>query len=146
MQTKVIKNADVRAELFQELQTNYADKLCLPSGRGRLHSCSSTQRCRGCLQRKCRQSLSTVFGGFFADKVCLQSLSTGLVCTIWECRQSLSTGLKSLSKVFCKVCLKITSLSVLSDSIIEFSELKSSHPQRARVQPPVRVELLLGSN
>ena len=135
MQTKVIKNADARAELFQELQTNYADKVCLPSGRGRLHSCSSTQRCRGCLQRKCRQSLSTVFGGFFADKVCLQSLSTGLVCTIWECRQSLSTGLKSLSKAFCKVvcgnadkvCLEITSFSLFSDSIINFV---SSHRVR----------------
>ena len=139
MQTKVIKNADARAELFQELQTNYADKVCLPSGRGRLHSCSSTQRCRGCLQRKCRQSLSTVFGGFFADKVCLQSLSTGLVCTIWECRQSLSTGLKSLSKAFCKVvcgnadkvCLEITSFSLFKYSIIEFSERKSSHPHLA---------------
>ena len=139
MQTKVIKNADARAELFQELQTNYADKLCLPSGRGRLHSCSSTQRCRGCLQRKCRQGLSTVFGGFFADKVCLQSLSTGLVCTIWECRQSLSTGLKSLSKAFCKVvcgnadkvCLEITSFSLFKYSIIEFSERKSSHPHLA---------------
>ena len=135
MQTKVIKNEDARAELFQELQTNYADKLCLPSGRGRLHSCSSTQRCRGCLQRKCRQGLSTVFGGFFADKVCLQSLSTGLVCTIWECRQSLSTGLKSLSKAFCKVvcgnadkvCLEITSFSLFSDSIINFV---SSHRVR----------------
>ena len=141
MQTKVIKNADARAELFQELQTNYADKLCLPSGRGRLHSCSSTQRCRGCLQRKCRQSLSTVFGGFFADKVCLQSLSTGLVCTIWECRQSLSTCLNSLSKAFCKVvcgnadkvCLEITSFSLFSDLIIVSSHrvrwlsLESSH-------------------
>jgi len=123
------------------LQTNYADKGCLRLGRGRLHSCSSTQRCRGCLQRKCRQGLSTVFGGFFADKVCLQSLSTGLVCTIWECRQSLSTGLKSLSKAFCKVvcgnadkvCLEITSFSLFSDSIIVSSHrvrrlsLESSH-------------------
>ena len=141
MQTKVIKNADARAELFQELQTNYADKLCLLSGRGRLHSCSSTQRCRGCLQRKCRQSLSTVSGGFFADKVCLQSLSTGLVCTIWECRQSLSTCLNSLSKAFCKVvcgnadkvCLEITSFSLFKYSIIVSSHrvrwlsLESSH-------------------
>ena len=123
----------------RKCRQNYADKLCLESGRGRLHSCSSTQRCRGCLQRKCRQGLSTVFGGFFADKVCLQSLSTGLVCTIWECRQSLSTCLNSLSKAFCKVvcgnadkvCLEITSFSLFKYSIIEFSERKSSHPQRA---------------
>ena len=125
----------------RKCRQNYADKLCLESGRGRLHSCSSTQRCRGCLQRKCRQGLSTVFGGFFADKVCLQSLSTGLVCTIWECRQSLSTGLKSLSKAFCKVvcgnadkvCLEITSFSLFSDLIIVSSHrvrwlsLESSH-------------------
>jgi len=123
MQTNVFKNADARAGGLGKLQTNYADKGCLRLGRGRLHSCSSTQRCRGCLQRKCRQGLSTVFGGFFADKVCLQSLSTGLVCTIWECRQSLSTCLNSLSKAFCKVvfgnadkvCLEITSFSLFSD-------------------------------
>ena len=85
--------------------------------------------------------MSTVFGGFFADKVCLQSLSTGLVCTIWECRQSLSTCLNSLSKAFCKVvcgnadkvCLEITSFSLFSDSIIVSSHrvrwlsLESSH-------------------
>ena len=141
MQTNVFKNADARAGGLGKLQTNYADKGCLRIGRGRLHSCSSTQRCRGCLQRKCRQSLSTVFGGFFADKVCLQSLSTGLVCTIWECRQSLSTCLNSLSKAFCKVvcgnadkvCLEITSFSLFSDSIIVSSHrvrwlsLESSH-------------------
>ena len=70
--------------------------------------------------------MSTVFGGFFADKVCLQSLSAGLVCTIWECRQGLSTCLNSLSKAFCKVVcgnadkvfLEITSISLFSDSII----------------------------
>ena len=83
--------------------------------------------------------MSTVFGEFFADKVCLQSLSTGLVCTIWECRQSLSTCLNSLSKAFCKVvcgnadkvCLEITSFSLFKYSIIEFSERKSSHPHLA---------------
>ena len=92
-----------------------------------------------CLQglstEKCKQSLSTVFGGFFADKVCLQSLSAGLVCTIWECRQGLSTCLKSLSKAFCKVVcgnadkvrLEITSFSLFSDSIINFV---SSHRVR----------------
>ena len=54
---------------------------------------------------------------------------------IWECRQSLSTGLKSLSKAFCKlvcgnadkVCLEITSFSLFSDSIINFV---SSHRVR----------------
>ena len=69
------------------------------------------------------------------QRICLQSLSTGLVCTIWECRQSLSTGLKSLSKAFCKVvcgnadkvCLEITSFSLFSDSIINFV---SSHRVR----------------
>ena len=59
MQTNVFKNADARAGGLGKLQTNYADKGCLRLGRGRLHSCSSTQRCRGCLQRN-------------ADKVCLQ--------------------------------------------------------------------------
>ena len=90
---------------------------------------------QGLSTAKCRQGLSTVFGGFFADKVCLQSLSTGLVCTIWECRQSLSTGLKSLSKAFCKVvcgnadkvCLEITSFSLFKYSIINFV---SSHRVR----------------
>ena len=37
MQTNFIKNADARAGGFGKLQTNYADKLCLPIRRGRLH-------------------------------------------------------------------------------------------------------------
>ena len=68
MQTNVFKNADARAGGLGKLQTNYADKGCLRIGRGRLHSCSSTQRCRGCLQRNADKGCLQRN----ADKVCLQ--------------------------------------------------------------------------
>ena len=92
MQTNFFKNADARAALLGELQTNYADKVCL-----RAESSKA-----------------------FCKVVCSGNAD--------------------------KLCLKLTSWSVFSDSIINFSDGPRCISQRARVQPPVRVELLLGSN
>ena len=54
MQTNFFKNADARAALLGELQTNYADKPCLPSGWGRLHfGLSRNFVCIFCLEIFC---------------------------------------------------------------------------------------------
>ena len=116
MQTKIIKNADTCAGILQELETNYADKLCLPSGQGHLHFGSSTE------------GLSTEF----VCRACLHDL--GMQTKFVYVLKSLSKVCKVVySRNADKVCLEITSLFLMSDSIIEFSELKSSHPQRAQV-------------
>ena len=104
----------------------------------------------------CRQTLSTLNSGTpafvvgFVYRICLQGLSARSGNADKVCLHT-----ESLSKVFCKVlcsgnagkgCLQVTCLSVFGDSIIKFSDGQRCIPRRARVQPPVRVELLLGLN
>ena len=93
---------------------------------------------------KCRQIMQTSLFYPPDGDACIFVRLQGFVYRVClHFRQIMQTKfvyvLKSLSKVFCKVvcgnadnvCLEITSLSLFKYSIIEFSELKSSHPQRA---------------